>query len=123
MVFARPNPLPGAVKVKLGLTPGDKVLGSSALVRLPKTAPETDGEPSSKPTRYLVATEVGLGIGHETKACFTPWVGIERIVFRRLGEGAPKGADGVIQIEWVDGRKPVKLILPNSAKRLASIIN
>ncbi|MCL1897530.1 MAG: hypothetical protein FWG16_01730 [Micrococcales bacterium] len=121
MVQIRPAPPPGRLLQALGLPAGAKTL-ASAKIRLARDTTAKEAEDNG----WLVVTSRGLGIGLEDgpiRLRHTDWLEIERISLKRV-EGQPrKGAAAWLTVHLIDQSPARRILLPNAAKRIASLIN
>ena len=118
MVFVRLSAPPKQILAVLGLPPGARTLASTPIGF-------TEHDP---PDGWLVVTNRGLAIGQDPDVATLPhtdWPEIERIKLKRVQEAPKRGGAAWLSVHLVgQGKGPDhRILLPNAAQRVASVIN
>ena len=107
---------PSGLTESLHLPPSAKVLQSCSV------GLGSDGQEPG----WLVVTNQGLAVGLSGGLApleHTDWVGLERLKVKRQNQVAKRGAAAWLTIYLLGQDRPLCLLLPNQAKRIASLIN
>ena len=117
MALIRPAAPPGHVLQVLDLPAGGKILAHV----------QVGFDQDFQSQGWLVVTNRGLGICQSDRPAHlghTDWVEIERISLKRVAADIPKrGAPAWLTIYLIDQSPARRVLLPSSAKRVASLIN
>ena len=116
MVFVRLSTPPSELIESLGLPPGARTLASTP-VGFTEHGPQHG---------WLVVTNRGLGISQDSSSATLPhtdWPDIERIKLKRVEDSPKRGSAAWLSVHLVDQSPAHRVLLPNAAQRVASVIN